>query len=239
MDLERLDKLLSASGSFSRSEARVLIRSGAVTVDGISVTNPERKVERSSEIRARGIIVDTERFVYWMMNKPSAFISASKDERWPAVTRLLPDEARRREVFCVGRLDADVTGLLVLTDDGEYAHRVTSPKAQIRKTYEIWLDTPLAAENIRMLSAGVTWTDGTQYRPAEPVLAQDDPCHVFITVTEGKYHEVKRLMAACGREILSMRRISIGGLTLDETLPEGGVRRMTPEEAKRVFHKNV
>lgn len=239
MSAERLDKLMSAAGEYTRSEARALIRSGAVTVDGVPVRAPEAKVSRQSVIAARGQTVDTAEFAYWMLHKPAGYVSASKDELWPAVTRLLPPEAQKRNVFCVGRLDADVTGLLILTDDGAYAHRVTAPRAEIKKVYQVFLDAPVTPEDVRRLAQGVVWSDGTEYRPARLAVDTEDPCVGYVTVTEGKYHEVKRLIAACGHELRAMRRVSIGGLSLDPALQEGQARRLTSEEAELVFHKNV
>jgi len=238
MSLERLDKLLSDTGQFTRSKARVLIKSGLVLVDGAPVRSPEAKISRDSRITAQGRDIDASEYVYWMLHKPAGYISASKDELYPAVTRLMPEEAQKRGVFCVGRLDADVTGLLILTDDGAYAHRVTAPRAEVEKTYEVCLDTPIAADDVEALSRGVVWSDGTEYRPAVLVPDGRDKRRGLVTVTEGKYHEVKRLMAFCGHEILSMRRLSIGALRLDETLSEGQAKRLTPEQAMLVFHKN-
>ena len=238
MSLERLDKLISGTGQFTRSEARILIKAGLVTVDGATVRSPEAKVSRGSRITAQGREIDASAFVYWMLNKPAGYICASRDELYPAVTRLMPEEARKRGVFCVGRLDADVTGLLILTDDGAYAHRVTAPRAEIEKTYEVYLDTPITADDAEALSRGVVWSDGTEYRPAVLVSDGRDKRRGLVTVTEGKFHEVKRLMAFCGHEILSMRRLSIGALRLDETLSEGQSKRLTPEQAALVFHKN-
>jgi len=239
MSAERLDRLLSASGQYTRSEAKALIRAGAVTVDGIPVREPEAKTDRDGIVEVRGQRVDTAQFVYWMLHKPAGYVSASKDELWPAVTRLLPEEAQRRGVFCVGRLDADVTGLLILTDDGAYAHRVTAPRAQIEKTYRVYLDTPLVPDDVETLARGIEWTDGTRYRPAKLVIGGEEPRCGLVTVTEGKYHEVKRLMAFCGHEVQAMTRLSVGGLTLDPALSEGQARRLTPEEASLVFHKIV
>lgn len=239
MSEERLDRILSGSGQFSRSEAKNLIRSGLVSVDGVSIRDPGQKISRASVIKAGDRTVDAAEFVYWMLNKPAGYVSASKDELWPAVIRLLPAEAQRRGVFCVGRLDADVTGLLILTDDGGFAHRAASPRSGIEKTYEVHLDTPLRVEDKEALSCGIVWSDGTEYRPARLVPDESDPSVGLVSVTEGKYHEVKRLMAACGHRVLSMKRISVGALRLDPTLPEGGARRLTPDEAALVFHKNV
>lgn len=237
MKTERLDKLLSGSGQFTRSEARALIAAGAVTVDGVPVRRPEAKVPRESDVRASGQPVDTAEFVYYMLDKPAAYVSASKAEgRYPPVTELLPPEARGRGVFCVGRLDADVTGLLLLTDDGDYAHRVTSPRAGVEKTYEARLDAPLTEDDVLALAAGAVLPDGTVYRPAAAA-AGPEPCVWRITVTEGKYHEVKTLIARCGRELISLRRVSVGGLVLDDGLTPGAARRLRAEEAQRVFIK--
>ena len=232
MAADRLDKILCGTGHFSRSEARTLILSGVVTVDGRTVRKPEEKAERTSAITVRGERIDPALYVYYMMNKPRDYVSATRDEHYPAVTGLLPPFLQRRGLFPVGRLDADVTGLLLLTDDGAYAHRITSPRRQVKKVYEVHTDGPLLPEHRALLQNGVTLSDGTSYRPAELSVFGEDPTAGLVTVTEGKYHEVKNLLAACGRRVLSMKRRSIGALRLDEELPEGAFRQLTEEEAE-------
>ena len=231
MQIERLDKILAGSGLYTRSQARAVILSGAVTVDGAPVRRPEAKVDRSSAVTAQGQAVDTDEFVYYMMNKPAGYLSATEDGAYPAVTSLLPRRLQARGLFPVGRLDADVTGLLLLTDDGSFAHRVTAPRSAIPKIYEVHADGPLTEEHAALLAAGVTMPDGTAYRPA--VLEPDSagPCVGLVTVTEGKFHEVKNLIAACGRQVTAMRRLAIGGLWLDETLPAGNWKKLSREEA--------
>ena len=234
MRSERLDKLLCASGLYTRSEARALIASGRVTVDGAAVRKPETQIDRTSSIVAAGRPVDTAEYIYIMLHKPAGTVSASKPEgRLPPVTELLPTAWQRRGVGCVGRLDADVTGLLLLTDDGAYIHRVTSPRSEIAKTYAVTLDGPVTDADVRALAEGVTLRDGTVYRPA--VLAPLAGSAALVTVTEGKYHEVKNLMAVIGRRVLAMRRESIGRLRLDPSLPPGGFRRLTDTERDLVF----
>ena len=237
MKEERLDKLLCLSGAYTRSQARAVIRAGVVTVGGAAVREPEKKVPAGGEIRVRGEVLDTAETVYYMMNKPAGYISGAKDELYPAVTGLLPPALRKRGLFCVGRLDADVTGLLLLTDDGSFAHRVTSPKAEIEKTYEVLLDGAVTEGNAAALAQGVTLSGGTHYRPARLEPDRENASRARVTVTEGKYHEVKNLMAFCGRQVLEMRRVSIGALTLDETLKPGELRRLTEAEAALVFGK--
>lgn len=230
MATERLDKIMSGSGQFSRSRARTLIQAGEVTVDGIAVRRPEQKVSRASEIWAGGQRVDTALFVYYMMNKPAGYESSAKDGLYPAVTGLLPPALRSRGLFPVGRLDADVTGLLILTDDGGFAHRVTAPRAEVPKTYEIFADGPLTAADAEALAAGVTMGDGTVYKSARLELDPAEPAHGYITVTEEKYHEVKNLVASRGRRVTAMRRVRIGGLILDESLAPGRIRPLTAAE---------
>ena len=235
MGLERLDKILAGSGRYTRSQARRAILSGAVTVDGTPVRRPEAKVDRAARIEAQGQIIDGAEFVYYMMNKPLDVICATEDGAWPAVTGLLPGHLRARGLFPVGRLDADVTGLLLLTDDGAFAHRVTAPRSEIRKVYEVRTDGPLGPADVRRLGAGVTMPDGTAYRPALLQIDGADPARALVTVTEGKYHEVKNLIAACGRRVLAMRRVAIGGLGLDESLGPGEVRSIGNDEIASIF----
>lgn len=235
MPPERLDKILAGSGLYTRSEARAVIAAGRVTVDGTPVTKPETKIDRSRRVTAEGREVDTAQFVYYMMNKPAGYISATEDEKYPAVTRLLPQPLQKRGLFPVGRLDADVTGLLILTDDGRYAHRVTSPRSETPKRYRAWLDGPVGSEDVEAMAAGTVLPDGTAYRPAILHVDPGDAACADVTVTEGKYHEVKNLFAARGRTVLRLHRVSIGALVLPQDLAEGELRRLSDEEARCVF----
>lgn len=237
MSLERLDKLLTASGHYSRREAQAAIKGGRVSVNGQTVFKPETKVARTAEILAEGRQIDGAEFVYYMMNKPAGYICATEDERWPAVIRLLSPELQRRGLFPVGRLDADVTGLLILTDDGGYAHRVTAPKNAVPKRYEAWLEKPLRPEAAKIMAAGVTLRDGTSYQPAALEPDPADPCHAWVTVTEGKFHEVKNLFAVCGSPVAKLRRCSIGALVLDEGLEEGAYRPLADGEEARATER--
>ena len=239
MKQERLDKILAGSGHFTRSQARALIQAGSVTVDGAVVRRPEEKVSRAAAITAGGIDIDGAEFVYYMMNKPAGTICATEDGAYPAVTSLLPRHLRARGLFPVGRLDADVTGLVILTDDGAFAHRVTAPRSEIKKVYAITADLPLDEGDAARLAAGVTMPDGTVYRPAVLSIDPADPWRGTVTVTEGKFHEVKNLVAACGKHIVAMGRMSIGGLHLDEKLEIGQVRRLAEEETASVLYKDI
>lgn len=236
MKPERLDKILSGTGLFTRAQARSAIAAGLVTVDGEVVRKPETKVSRASEITAKGEKIDGAEFVYYMLNKPGEYVSASRPEgKYPPVTTLLPEHLQKRGLSCAGRLDADVTGLLLLTDDGDFIHRVTAPRAGIEKTYEARVDGPLGREDVTALAAGTVLQSGVEYRPAKLIIDPGDPALCRVTVTEGRYHEVKNLLAVRGRKVLALRRLSIGGLTLDETLEPGQFRRLRPAEAEKCF----
>ena len=240
MKTERLDKILAGTGLYSRAEARGAIASGLVTVDGAVVRRPETRVSRASEILAGGEPLDGAEFVYYMMNKPAGYVSASKEEGpYPPVTSLLPGFLQRRGLQCAGRLDADVTGLLLLTDDGAFIHRVTSPRSDVAKIYRVRTDGPLREEDERTLAGGVVLTGGTVYRPALLRVDRDDPRTALVTVTEGKFHEVKNLMAFLGRRVTALERLSIGGVELDPALAPGSCRRLTEEEAYRALDQIV
>lgn len=239
MKQERLDKILSGTGLYTRSEARSLIQSGGVTVDGAAVRRPETKISRDSEVKVKGQSVDTAEFVYYMMNKPAWYISSSRDEKYPAVTKLLPRHLQNRGLFPVGRLDVDVTGLLILTDDGSFAHKVTAPKSEVPKTYEVLVDGELRPEHVFALGAGVELDNGAVYKPAKLEIDPKDNARALVTVTEGKFHEVKNLLSFCGCPVIEMRRLSIGGVHLDEALEPGGIRPLTVAEMRACFAENV
>lgn len=239
MKQDRLDKILSGTGLFTRSEARTLIQSGNVTVDGATVRRPETKISRESAVRVKGQRVDTAEFMYYMMNKPAWYISSSRDEKYPAVTKLLPRHLQNRGLFPVGRLDVDVTGLLILTDDGSFAHKVTAPKSEIPKTYEVHVDGAFRPEHVFALGAGVKLENGTIYKPAKLEIDPEDNARARITVTEGKFHEVKNLLSFCGCPVIKMCRLSIGGVHLDEGLEAGEIRPLTEEELAACFAENV
>jgi len=228
---ERLDKILSGTGLFTRSEARAAITGGRVTADGQVLLHPERKVSRTSTITVDGEPVDAAEFVYYMLYKPEGCVSAVTDDRWPTVVELFPAALRARGIFPAGRLDADVTGLLIVTDDGGYAHRVTSPRSDVEKVYEARTDGLLTDADAAAFSEGIILADGTRYRPAKLEVSPQDQHFAHVTVTEGKYHEVKNLFAARSRKVLTLRRVCIGRLVLDPTLGPGDFRRITPEEA--------
>ena len=235
MESVRLDKLLTDTGELTRSEAKNAILRGRVTVNGETQRRPECRVSRESDVLLDGAPVFTERFVYYLLHKPADYVSSTEDEKYPSVMRLLPPSALKRGAAPVGRLDADVTGLLLITDDGAYLHRVIHPRSGVKKTYIAATDRPVTAAVAQAFAAGTTLSDGTAYRPAELRPLSPDGLTSSVTVTEGKFHEVKKLYAARGIRVLSLRRVSVGGISLPPELRPGEYRRLTPREAEMVF----
>ena len=234
MDRIRLDKYLGDLGTAPRSECRRIIRSGRVCVDGAAVTAPETKIDP----RAAVVTLDGERLVwaahhYYMMNKPAGVLTATEDRRQKTVLDLLPEELQRMGLFPVGRLDRDTRGLLLLTDDGDFAHRVISPKFAVEKLYDACVEGTPDESDAEAFAEGLVLGDGTKCRPARLEILGEGRC--LVTVTEGKYHQVKRMLASRGKPVTALKRLSVGALHLPETLPEGAFVELDDEDLCRVF----
>lgn len=234
MAMMRLDKFLSDTGTASRREARGLLRAGRVTVDGAVCRSGEVKLDpEHSRVTVDGRPVSFAKNHYFLLNKPLGVITATEDRDQQTVLDLLPAELRRLGLFPVGRLDKDTSGLLLLTDDGDYAHRIISPKNHVPKVYLAQVDTPLTGEEGARFAAGITLADGTQCLPGRLEVLEPRLCRV--TIFEGKYHQVRRMLAACGHHVTALHRVSIGALVMEEDLPPAGFTELTPEEAQLVF----
>jgi 16S rRNA pseudouridine516 synthase len=218
----------------TRSEVKRIVRAGRVRVDGEAVTAPETKLDPA----AAAVTLDGERLVwarhhYYMMNKPAGVLTATEDRRQKTVLDLLPGELRRMGLFPVGRLDRDTRGLLLLTDDGDFAHRVISPKFAVEKMYDASVEGRPDESDVAAFAAGLVLGDGTKCRPARLELLGEGRC--LVTVTEGKYHQVKRMLAARGKPVTALKRLSIGALRLPDELAEGAVVPLAEEDLCRVF----
>ena len=238
MAMERLDKILSSTGHWSRREVKELVRQGRVRVNGEKAKKPEDKCEAASAaIEVDGQLVDCAPFVYLMLHKPAGLLSATEDKKQKTVIDLLPEHLQKRGLFPVGRLDKDTEGLLVLTDDGALAHELLSPKKHVDKVYYARVDGMVDQEDVKALAEGMTLGDGLECLPAglEP-LGRGDEC--LVTLREGKYHQVKRMLAARGKPVLYLKRLSMGGLKLDDALDKGEWRPMTREELALLREKN-
>lgn len=231
--LERLDKLLASTGRWSRREVKELVRQGRVRADGRVVLKPEEKLDPAASLTVDGAPVDFATFVYLMLHKPAGLLSATEDRDQLTVLDLLPPELKRRGLFPVGRLDKDTTGLLLLTDDGDLAHRLLSPKKHVDKVYLAQVEGRTDRADTAALAAGLVLGDGLRCLPAglEPL---GDGSRCLVTLREGKYHQVKRMLAARGKPVVSLHRLSMGTLTLDEGLKPGQWRFLTPQEEEEL-----
>ncbi len=229
----RLDRLITAAGGLSRSQAGKAIRAGRVTVNGSVAVRPEQKVdEELDRIELDGRLLQYHAGHYYLLDKPIGVITAARDPRQPTVLDLFPPEVRRQGIFPVGRLDKDTSGLLLLTDDGDFAHRVISPKSGIWKVYEAAVDGELTEGDVRLFNGGIRLGDGTQCLPAGLQLLSPDRC--LVAVQEGKYHQVRRMLAAVGKPVLTLRRLSVGGLSLPADSKPGTWRELDEDELRLV-----
>ncbi len=227
--MQRLDKIISLQFNISRSIARRDIRRGCVSVSGDIVRDPAFQVEpQNAQIEYKGQAMQYRKHIYIIMNKPSGILSASNDKKRQTVVDLVPLELRRAGLFPVGRLDKDTTGLLLITDDGQFAHDIISPNKKIFKTYEAALDGEITDGMIELFAKGVTLADGTVCRPAK--LKALGNCQAEIEISEGKYHQIKRMFGAVGLGVNSLNRTALGGLHLPEDLSLGDCREITKEE---------
>lgn len=230
MGEQRLDKLLAATGRWSRREAKALIKEGRVLVGGMAAVDGADKVDaEKTPICIDGEALTYRAYTYVMLNKPVGVLTATEDRRQPTVLDFLPVELRRRGIAPVGRLDKDTEGLLLLTNDGALAHRLLSPKNHVDKTYCARLSSPLGEEDRAAFAQGVTLGDGTQCQAAELELLEDGRTAV-ITLREGKYHQIKRMVASRGSSVCCLKRLSMGSLKLDPSLKSGEYRFLTAEE---------
>ncbi len=234
MFLMRLDKYISECGAASRREIKLIVKSGRISVDGIVATAPEMKLDaEKAVVRLDGTILKYEKYHYFMLNKPEGVLSATDDGKQKTVLDLFPPELRRLKLFPVGRLDKDTTGLLLITDDGDFAHKVISPKSGIVKTYHAVTEGTVTAEDTAAFEQGIVLADGTKCLPAELEILPDGSC--LVKVMEGKYHQVKRMLAACGKPVKALKRIKIGGLELDKSLKAGEFSALSQEQLCRVM----
>ena len=227
--MERLDKVLAATGRWSRSQAKALVKGGRVLVDGRPAQRAEDKIGEEAVVTVDGHPIRTARTVWLMLHKPQGVVSSTEDPRERTVLSLLPPELRRIGLFPVGRLDKDTEGLLLLTNDGAAAHRLLAPGRHVDKVYYAEVDGALGEDDVTAFAAGIELRGGTVCRPAG-LSVGDAPDRCLVTIHEGKYHQVRRMLAARGKPVRYLKRLSMGPLSLDPALPLGAWRPLRPDE---------
>lgn len=237
MAAQRLDKLIASTGRWSRREAKALVKEGRVLVDGVPAKSVEEKIDPDvKEITVDGENLAYRSCTYVMLHKPAGLLSATEDSRQETVLDLLPADLRRQGLFPVGRLDRDTEGLLLLTNDGALAHRLLAPKSHVDKVYYARLDRPLGPADQAAFAAGITLADGLHCMSAGLELLGDGS-EILVTLHEGKFHQVKRMVASRGAAVCYLKRLSMGPLRLDEDLKKGEYRLLTREEVAKIGGK--
>lgn len=233
---QRLDKAIAMQGSLSRSEVKTLIRKGAVTVNGQVVKNADFGVDFDSDtVAVQGKELSLRTHIYLMLNKPKGVVSASEDKHLPTVIDLVPKELWRKGLFPAGRLDKDTTGFVLITDDGEFAHDILSPKKHISKTYHALVNGEITEEMIEGFAKGVTiGEDFTLPASLKRIASDEQGSWGEVILKEGMYHQIKRMFGAYGLKVLELKRVQMGKLPLDPNLEEGKCRELTAEELRLV-----
>ena len=228
----RLDKFLSESTEFSRKEIRELIKKGAVTVSGEVKKKPDIQVNAYCGIEINGRSVAYKKYVYLILNKPQGYVSATEDKTHKTVTELVPEDYRHFDVFPVGRLDIDTEGLLILTNDGEFAHQVTAPKKNVYKRYFARVDAKLSASDRDAFGSGMEFKD-FKAMPAKLEIVSDN--EAYVEIAEGKFHQVKRMFERVGKTVTYLKRVKIGELSLPDGLKTGEITESDAELLRKAI----
>lgn len=234
----RLDKFLADCGIGTRRDIKKLIKSGAVCVNKKCITSPDIHIDLQNDtIFLNGKEIVYEKYIYLMMNKPQGYISATEDKYKKTVLLLLDEKYKYFDLFPAGRLDIDTEGFLLLTNDGNFAHNILSPKKHINKTYFAKIDGAVTSDHIKLFQEGITLLDGYKTLPAHLEILECDgeKSEISLTICEGKFHQVKRMFEAIGTKVTYLKRTAMGNLELDESLKYGEVKKLTKEEILKVL----
>lgn len=231
----RIDKYIAGCGYASRKDVKKLIKQGLVFIDGEVCKKPEEQTDENSIVEVDGERLIYREFVYLMLNKPQGCVSAVYDKKYPVVTEFVPEEYAHFEVYPVGRLDIDTEGLLILTNDGQFAHEMTSPKKDVYKRYFAVLDKPMEEKDVEIFAGGMEFKEFTA--KSAKLEITENPNEVYIEIAEGKFHQVKRMCERVGKTVTYLKRVAIGNLKLDKSLEKGEVRELTKDELDMLYKK--
>ena len=232
--MERLDKIIVSQTEYSRKQVKDLIKQRKVTVNGEIIFKSDIKIDsQNSDIKIDGIKIDVKKHIYLVLNKPKGYISATEDRSQKTVLDLVPNEYLHRELFPVGRLDKDTTGLMIISDDGEFAHNILAPKKHIKKTYNVTIDIPITEKMIDEFKAGVKLNDG---ECKSAILEKTGEYTGIVILTEGRYHQIKRMFGCYGAKVIELQRTKMGNFILPNDLEEGKCRELTEEELEEIIN---
>lgn len=235
-NLKRIDKIISEQTHYTRSEIKKLISHKKVYANDELVKKPENKYDENSvSIKINGQEIEIKKYIYLILNKPKGYISATEDATAQTVLDLVPDKYKNRNLFPAGRLDKDTTGLMLITDDGEFAHNILSPRKHVKKTYEVTLDIPVSEEMVEGFKNGVQLNDG---ECKSAIMEITGEYTAKVTLIEGRYHQIKRMFGCYGGKVIELNRICMGNLELPKDIGCGKSREATEEELKKIQEKN-
>ena len=233
--MERIDKIISQQTLYSRKDVKELIRNKKVTVNNLVINKSDIKINEETDIlKIDGEIIEIKKHIYLVLNKPKGFISATEDRNMKTVLDLVPDKYLHRNLFPAGRLDKDTTGLMIITDDGNFAHNILSPKKHIPKTYNVKIDIPMTKEMVEGFKKGISLNDG-ECKPS--TLEITDTYTGTVILNEGRYHQIKRMFGCFKAKVLELERIQMGNFKLPKDLLEGMCRELTKEELNQIIQR--
>lgn len=230
--MERIDKVIAKQTGYSRKEIKELIKKKRIKLNDEIVIKPDIKINTDiDKIKIDSEIVEVKEHIYLILNKPKGYVSATEDKKDKTVLDLVPEEYQHRNIFPAGRLDKDTTGLMIITNDGVFAHDILSPSKHISKTYNVTIDIPITEEMILGFKDGVKLNDG---ECKQSILNKTDTHSGIVILTEGRYHQIKRMFGCFGAKVLELQRIKMGSLELPQDLPIGGIRELTDDELNQI-----
>ena len=233
--MKRIDRIISEQTNYTRKDIRKLISQGSVTVNNEQIKKPESKFDENHiSIKILGKEIDIRQHIYLLLNKPKGYVSTTKESTQKNVIDLVPEKFKTRTLFPAGRLDKDTTGLMLITDDGEFAHNILSPKRHVKKIYEVTIDIPVTSEMVEGFEKGISLKDG-DCKPA--ILEITGTYTSNVTLVEGRYHQIKRMFGCYGAKVTELNRICMGNLHLPHDLLYGTIREATSEELKKIQEK--
>lgn len=237
--MERIDKILVSQNFGSRKQVHKIIKSKSVKINGVLCSVCSEKADPETDlIEINGAVISFKKHLYIMMNKPAGVLSASRSKNAKTVLDLLPESLRRKGLFPAGRLDKDTEGLMIITDDGDFAHKMLSPNKKVYKKYFAKLDNSVTEQVREEFEQGIVFSDGTRCMPAKLEICPDGKS-AFVSICQGKFHQVKKMFLSCGLQVEYLKRVSIGGLALDEGLFPGEVRELADCEKQLIFLCNL
>ena len=234
--MERIDKIISEQTYYSRKETKKLISQGMVYVNGEQVKKPESKYDETNiSIKINGKEIEIKKHIYLLLNKPKGYVSTTEKESQKTVLDLVPEKYKNRNLFPAGRLDKDTTGLMLITDDGEFAHNILSPKKHVKKEYEVTIDIPVTETMVNGFKEGINLNDG-ECKSADLEITGEYTAKV--TITEGRYHQIKRMFGCYGAKVVELNRICMGNLYLPKELKLGEVKEATQNELQKIQERS-